>query len=295
MQVVPHKRHPISQPSLPRDAKEAIKLNTLISVVTPQVDNNSHNKQYPELELEPKTYTDWFNLSVQSVMPHLHFDLDAFQKYYELCARSTGRRYTTTFKGIASDVERNTSDSGKQKLQVLLTLVVNKPLVLASFRNTHSSCYSVGNTQPKDTEAVNLVFVHTEDPNHTGPSVSSQHKRKHQNSQTLSSIDEARASKRAHRPTATCRSMSVGRANRRTPTVAHAIIEGCSSGHKILTGLQSRPTENDARYGLVDRTIRVAFAATVGWAPFVDASLMLGQTTRFAAMADVSGLVILTT
>ncbi|GJZ66913.1 putative 12-oxophytodienoate reductase 11 [Tanacetum coccineum] len=270
MQVVPHKRHPISQPSLPRDAKEAIKLNTLISVMQSQI-------------------------GVQSVMPHLHFDLDAFQKYYELCVGSTGRLYTTTLKGIASDVERNTSDSGKQKCSPNLsassaTDFGGKQTSSSSFRNTHSSCYSVGNTQPKDTEAVNLVFVHTEDPNHTGPSVSSQHKRKHQNSQTLSSIDEARASKRAHRPTATCRSMSVGRANRRTPTVAHAIIEGCSSGHKILTGLQSRPTENDARYGLVDRTIRVAFAATVGWAPFVDASLMLGQTTRFAAMADVSGL-----
>ncbi|GJY89934.1 hypothetical protein Tco_0505130, partial [Tanacetum coccineum] len=43
-----------SQPSLARDTKEPIKLNTLISVVTPQVDNSSHNKQYPELEVEPK-------------------------------------------------------------------------------------------------------------------------------------------------------------------------------------------------------------------------------------------------
>ncbi|GJY22851.1 hypothetical protein Tco_0396509 [Tanacetum coccineum] len=43
---------------------------------------------------------------VQSVMPHLHSNFDAFQKYLELYAASTGRRYTT-LKGIASDVERN--------------------------------------------------------------------------------------------------------------------------------------------------------------------------------------------
>ncbi|GJT15724.1 hypothetical protein Tco_0668168 [Tanacetum coccineum] len=45
-----------SQPSLARDTKEPIKLNTLILVVTPQVDNNSHNKQYPELEVETKAH-----------------------------------------------------------------------------------------------------------------------------------------------------------------------------------------------------------------------------------------------
>ncbi|GJU14826.1 hypothetical protein Tco_1142792 [Tanacetum coccineum] len=168
--------------------------------------------------------------------------------------------------------------------------------VLTSFRNTHSSCYNVGNTQPKDTEAVNSVSVHTEDPNHIGPSVLSQHKRTHQNSLTISSIDEARVSKRARLPTATGRSMSVGRANRRIPTVARAITDGCSSGHSAayecvtkqfvqdphrltITPHQKRRTMYKMGIG---STIRVVFAATVGWEPFVDASLML------VTFADVS-------
>ncbi|GKB12026.1 hypothetical protein Tco_0845949 [Tanacetum coccineum] len=54
---------------------------------------------------------------VQSVMPHLHSNFDAFQKYSELCAGSTGRWYTTTLKGIASDVERNFLDFEKRKVR----------------------------------------------------------------------------------------------------------------------------------------------------------------------------------
>ncbi|GJQ90122.1 hypothetical protein Tco_0001261 [Tanacetum coccineum] len=53
----------------------------------------------------------------------------------------------------------------------------------------------------------------------------------HQNSQTISSIDKALASKSARCLTAIGRSMFAGRANRRTPIVARAITEGCSSGH----------------------------------------------------------------
>nr|GEW10981.1 male gametophyte defective 3 [Tanacetum cinerariifolium] len=63
---------------------------------------------------------------------------------------STGLRYTATLKGIVSDIERNTSDSRKRKVKTCDDYDV--------FQTYSNMC----SQNPKDTEAVNSVFVHTE-------------------------------------------------------------------------------------------------------------------------------------
>nr|GEY62422.1 ABC transporter E family member 2 [Tanacetum cinerariifolium] len=165
-----------SQPSLPCDAKEAIKLNTLISVAIAEQLIKTASKGFGLLSsynsqnahLLPSFYGCKMQskIGVQSIMPHLHFDLDAFQKYYELCVESTGLRYTATLKGIVSDIERNTSDSRKRKVKTCDDYDV--------FQTYSNMC----SQNPKDTEAVNSVFVHTEgfEPNPGKPPVSSAEK-----------------------------------------------------------------------------------------------------------------------
>ncbi|GJU99356.1 hypothetical protein Tco_1328627 [Tanacetum coccineum] len=106
------------------------------------------------------------------------------------------------------------------------------------------SANSVGNMQPVSNEAINSMFVHNKNPDHTGPSVSNQRKRTHQHSQVRPSSCEASSLTRVCRPTTTGRSMSVGHVNRRPPTIPRSSTEGCSSGHKggaylgLAAGLQ---------------------------------------------------------
>nr|GEV05956.1 hypothetical protein [Tanacetum cinerariifolium] len=93
-----------SQPSLPRDAKEAIKLNTLIAVaiaerlikIVSEGFGLSSSCSTQNAHLLPNFYGSQMQsqTGVQSVMPHLHFDLDAFQKYYELCAGSIDSQFS---------------------------------------------------------------------------------------------------------------------------------------------------------------------------------------------------------